>query len=255
LRDSLHTADPIGELGNENDPSAPPERDNAIDILLVGTDARTDMAGNPLPPQTLDLLNTERSDGINTDTLIILRVPKDGSEPTAVSIPRDSGVKTPSGDHTKINSVFGKAKAQQAKRLRADSDNDGDRVARESDRAGRTELLKTVQQFTSVHIDHYAEVNLLGCYLQTNALGTVTVCLKQPTHDEDSGADFPAGVQELNAAEALSFVRQRKNLPQGLGRIHRQQAFLSAAVHQILSADTLGDSEKLDDLTDAAQRS
>src|SRR5699024_1776546 len=99
--------------------------------------------------------------------------------------------------------------------LREDGGVDADEITRQSDQAGRTGLVKTVQQFTGVHIDHYAEVNLLGFYLLTKALDGVTVCLKRPTHDEDSGANFPAGVQELNAAQALSFVRQRKNLPEG----------------------------------------
>jgi len=41
----------------------------------------------------------------------------------------------------------------------------------------------------------------------------------------------------VSGGEALSFVRQRKNLPRGdLDRIVRQQAFLSSALHQVLSA-------------------
>jgi len=255
LRDSLHTTDPIGDLREQDDPAAPPEQDNATDILLVGTDARTDMQGNPLPARMLDLLNTERSSGINTDTLIVLRVPKNGDEPTAVSIPRDTWVTTPSGDKAKINSVFGKTKARTVEQLRAEGGVDAGDIARRSDQAGRTELVKTVQQFTGVRIDHYAEVNLLGFYLLTKALDGVTVCLKRPTRDTDSGANFPAGVQELNAAQALSFVRQRKNLPDGLGRIHRQQAFLASALHEILSTDTLSDSDRLDELVEAARRS
>lgn len=255
LQGGVHTSDPLDDLGGQDDPAAPPKEDNAIDILLVGTDARTDMQGNPLPPRMLDTLSTEQSSGINTDTLIVLRVPKDGSEPSAVSIPRDTWVKTPSGDKSKINAVFGETKARATDKLAADDDTDDADIALESDQAGRKELVRTVQRFTGVHIDHYAEVNLLGFYLLTKALGGVTVCLKQPTKDEDSGADFPAGEQELDASEALSFVRQRKNLPEGLDRIHRQQAFLASALREVLSAGTLSDSDKLDDLADAAHRS
>src|SRR5699024_9848210 len=97
-------------------------------------------------------------------------------------------VTTPSGDKAKINSVFGRTKARTVEQLREDGGVDADEITRQSDQAGRTGLVKTVQQFTGVHIDHYAEVNLLGFYLLTKALDGVTVCLKRPTHDEDSGA-------------------------------------------------------------------
>lgn len=256
LQGSVQTTDALGDLENQRGSDVPPEDDGAIDILLVGTDARTDMQGNPLPLRTLKLLRTERTSGVNTDTLIVLRVPKDGSDPTAVSIPRDTWVKSASGSMGKINSVFGVAKARSARRLNAAGGTDSAEIARKSDQAGRRALIKTVQRFTQVHVDHYAEVNLLGFYLLTKALGGVTVCLKTPTRDKDSGANFRAGVQKLSAAEALSFVRQRKNIPgNGLGRIRRQQAFLAAALRKVLSAGTLSDPDKLRNLADAVHRS
>src|SRR5699024_11356072 len=89
-------------------------------VTGVQTCALPILQGNPLPARMLDLLNTERSSGINTDTLIVLRVPKNGDEPTAVSIPRDTWVTTPSGDKAKINSVFGKTKARTVEQLRAE---------------------------------------------------------------------------------------------------------------------------------------
>lgn len=256
LQGSVHTTDAIGELDDQRDSDVPPEDDGAIDILLVGTDARTDMQGDPLPRRTLKLLRTERTSSVNTDTLLVLRVPKDGGAPTAVSIPRDTWVRTPTGGMGKINSVFGVAKADSARQLNAEGATDAAEVARKSDQAGRRALIKTVQRFAQVRIDHYAEVNLLGFYLLTKALGGVTVCLKAPTQDKDSGADFRAGVQQLSAAEALSFVRQRKNIPGGgLGRIRRQQAFLASALRQVLSAGTLSDPDRLRDLADAVHRS
>ena len=256
LQGSVHTTDAIGQIDDEQSSDVPPEDDEAIDILLVGTDARTDMQGNPLPRRTLKLLRTERTSSVNTDTLIVLRVPKDGGAPTAVSIPRDTWVRTPTGGMGKINAVFGLAKVRAARQLKADGATDAAEIARKSDQAGRRALVGTAQRFTQVHIDHYAEVNLLGFYLLTKALGGVTVCLKAPTHDKDSGADFRAGVQQLSAAAALSFVRQRKNIPGGgLGRIRRQQAFLASAFRKVLSAGTLSDPEKLQHLTDAVHRS
>jgi anionic cell wall polymer biosynthesis LytR-Cps2A-Psr (LCP) family protein len=107
-----------------------------------------------------------------------------------------------------------------------------------------------------VRIDHYAEVNLLGFYLITEALGGVDVCLNHATEDKDSGADFAAGLHTVTGGEALSFVRQRKNLPRGdLDRIVRQQVFLGSALHKILTAGVLTNPGKLNDLTDALRRS
>ncbi|PRX44297.1 LytR family transcriptional attenuator [Prauserella shujinwangii] len=254
-QDNVHTTDALRQ-NEEVEATAPAEDDLATDILLVGADARTDMQGNPLPPEVLRTLRTESKQGVNTDTLIILRIPRDGTKPTAVSIPRDTWVDVPHGGKAKINSAYGAAKLTTARRLRAEGMTDQAEIERESDQAGRRALVKTVQDFTGVRIDHYAEVNLFGFYLLTEALGGVKVCLNHATSDKDSGASFAAGPQVVSGGEALSFVRQRKNLPRGdLDRIVRQQAFLASALHQVLSAGTLTSPAKLDKLTEALRRS
>jgi hypothetical protein len=81
---------------------------------------------------------------------------------------------------------------------------------------------------------------MVGFYDIANVLGPLQVCLNQPAHDPYSGTDLPAGVSTLNAKQALSFVRQRHGLPRGdLDREVRQQYFLSAELHKVLSAGTL----------------
>ncbi|GAB2974038.1 LCP family protein [Amycolatopsis acidiphila] len=255
VQGDLHTSDILGEPDTP-DVKAPPADDGVEDILLVGVDARTDMQGNPLPLSMLKTLRTEQSGTINTDTLIILRVPKNGGKPTAISIPRDTYLDVPRGGQAKINSVFGTAKAAAAAQLRAQGKRDSAEVERDSDQAGRKALVQTIQDFTQVRIDHYAEVNLLGFYLITEALGGVQVCLSHATEDKDSGADFSAGLHTVTGGEALSFVRQRKNLPRGdLDRIVRQQVFLGSALHKVLSAGVLTNPGKLSGLTDALHRS
>ncbi|WP_162788709.1 LCP family protein [Amycolatopsis albispora] len=254
FQDNVGTADAL--IVDPDDPAAPPADDGATDILLVGADSRTDMQGNPLPLRVLKELRTEEKAGVNTDTLIILRIPKNGGKPAAVSIPRDTWIDVPQGGQAKINSVYGVTKSNTADELRRQGKRDNAEVERESDQAGRTALVKTVQDFTQIRIDHYAEVGLLGFYLLTEALGGIKVCLNNATEDKDSGANFPKGVQTVSGGEALSFVRQRKNLPGGdLGRIQRQQAFLSSALHQVLSAGTLTSPDKLNQLMDAVKKS
>lgn len=112
-----------------------------------------------------------------------------------------------------------------------------------------------VQALTGLSVDHVAEITLAGFYDLATALGGVTVCLNHAVSDDYSGADFPAGVQRLDGAQALAFVRQRHGLTNGdLDRTHRQQAFLSSAVHQLSAAGTWSDPGKLAALYDTARR-
>ncbi len=250
LRSNINTTDALEQI------DAPAKDDGALDILLVGSDARTDARGNRLSGKALKELRTEHKDGVNTDTLIILRIPHDGGHPTAVSIPRDTWVDVPGGGQDKINSAFNTAKQAEIARLRAGGVTDGAERERESDQAGRKALVRTIQDFTQIRIDHYSEVSLLGFYLLTEALGGVEVCLNQATSDKDSAANFTAGRQMVRGGDALSFVRQRKNLPRGdLDRIVRQQAFLGSALDGVLSAGTLTSPAKLRELTEAVNRS
>jgi LCP family protein required for cell wall assembly len=255
LQGTVPTTDALTPRPGE--PAPPPADDGADDILLVGSDARTDAQGNALPARVLRELRTEANSGaVNTDTMIVLRVPKNGGKPSAVSIPRDTWTDVPGRGKTKINSAYGIAKAHYAQTLRAQGERDQAKIERDSDTEGRRVLVQALQDLTQVRIDHYAEVNLLGFYLLTEALGGVRVCLNHATEDKDSGANFRRGEQTVSGGEALSFVRQRKNLPRGdLDRIVRQQAFLSSALHQVLSAGTLTSPSTLTGLMDAVHRS
>ncbi|MET8853954.1 LCP family protein [Amycolatopsis sp. NPDC004625] len=255
LQSTIPTTDALTPRAGE--PAPPPADDGAEDILLVGSDARTDAQGNALPARVLRQLRTEANNGaVNTDTVIVLRVPKNGGKPSAVSIPRDTWTAIPGRGEAKINSAYGVAKAHAAQALRGQGERDQAKIERDSDTEGRRVLVQAVQDLTQVRIDHYAEINLLGFYLLTEALGGVEVCLNHATEDKDSGANFRRGQQTVSGGEALSFVRQRKNLPRGdLDRIVRQQAFLSSALHKLLSAGTLTSPGTLNDLMDAVHRS
>jgi LCP family protein required for cell wall assembly len=257
LRNNVNTTDALHRQPvHEGAPPPAADDDGATDILLVGSDSRTDMEGNPLPRHVLEQLRTESKAGVNTDTLIIMRIPDGDGPPTGISIPRDTWIDVPTGGQAKINSVYGAAKSRERDRLRAGGMTDPARLERESDQAGRQALIQTIQRLAGIRVDHYAEVNLFGFYLLTEALGGVPVCLNHATVDKDSGASFRAGPQVVSGSEALSFVRQRKNLPRGdLDRIVRQQAFLASALKKVLSAGTLTDPDRLERLADAVRRS
>jgi len=246
LRNSLATASGLGLGGG---------KDGAIDILMVGTDSRTDAHGNPLSQSELDSLRAGEEVASNTDTIILIRVPNDGSSATAISIPRDAYVNVPGIGMSKINAAFGATKETERLKLvnNGSSDTEADKKSTE---AGRTALIGAVANLTGITVDHYAEVGLLGFVLLTNAVGGVDVCLNAPVDEPMSGANFAAGKQTLDGADALSFVRQRHDLPRGdLDRIVRQQVFMASLVSKVLSAKTLSDPGKLSQLTSAVQRS
>ncbi len=246
LRASLATIGGLG-LGDGDD--------GAVDILLVGTDSRTDAHGNALSQRELDALRAGEEVANNTDTIILIRVPNDGSSATAVSIPRDAYVEVPGIGMSKINAAYGATK--ELERMRLVEEGESDTTAdTESSQAGREALIDSVANLTGVTVDHYAEVGLLGFVLLTDAVGGVDVCLNNAVDEPLSGAHFTAGEQTLQGADALSFVRQRHDLPRGdLDRIVRQQVFMASLVQKVLSAKTLSNPSKLSQLTAAVQRS
>ncbi len=255
LQDSVNTTDALAVAQEQAGASAPAQDDGANDILVIGSDTRTDLQGRPLPLRLLKELRTEATDTLNTDTIILLRFPRNGSKSYAISIPRDTSVPVPNSRDEKINGAFGVTKARVAQDMVNGGEKDREKIERESDSAGRTALVGAVQGLTGVRIDHYAEVTLYGFYLLTQAIDGVDVCLNHSTSDPDSGANFRRGPQTVRGGDAVSFVRQRKNLPRGdLDRIVRQQTFLSSAMNKVLSGGMLTDSGRLNALADAVSK-
>jgi LCP family protein required for cell wall assembly len=240
--------------------STPSERpaDGAIDILMVGMDSRTDAQGHPLSKDLLRELSAGKVDGtLNTDSLIMIRIPNDGGRAIGVSMPRDSYVSIPGYGTHKINSAYARAKNTAMERLRKGGQNDQAKLEVASNLEGAKSLIATIEQLTGATIDHYAEVNLLGFYDITKAIGGIEVCLNKAVNDDLSGAHLPAGKQVLEGAPALAFVRQRHGLPNGdLDRIVRQQVFMGGMAKKVFSKDLLTPgSDTLDKLRDAVQKS
>jgi LCP family protein required for cell wall assembly len=231
----------------------------AINILLIGLDSRKDQQGNDLPQAILDQLHAGDSDagGYNTNTLILVHLSAD-NRITAFSIPRDDYVAVhgiPGYRHTKIKEAYGLAKAGAQQKLGERGVTDQQTLETQGREAGRAATLATVRDLTGQPIDYFAEINLAGFYDLTAALGGVQVCLNHPVQDDYSGADFPAGVQTLDAAQALAFVRQRHGLDNGdLDRTHRQQAFLVSVMRKLQSSGTFTNLAKLNALTSVAQK-
>ncbi|MDJ0383423.1 LCP family protein [Streptomyces sp. G-G2] len=232
-----------------------------VNILLMGLDSRRDQNGEPLPEAVLDKLHAGSSDigGYNTNTLILLHVPADGSRAKAFSVPRDDfvtmrGVPGDTGKQ-KIKEAYGRAKAVREEQLSGQGVKDGRQLEHEGREAGRKASIETVRAFLGVPVDHFAELNLAGFYHLADALGGVPVCLNKAVKDKNSGADFPAGRQTLDGQQSLAFVRQRMGLDGGdLDRTKRQQAFLAGATQKLNDAGTFTDPVKLIKLINTARQ-
>jgi len=220
----------------DDDGNALPDVDGkAQNILLVGDDHRPDGATDA----DLAKLGTEADDGgTNTDTMIVLHLPADGSGATMISFPRDSWVTVDGYGKSKLNGAYAIGAAEGG------------------DEGGARLLVQTIQQISGLTIDHYVRVSMLGFYDMVEALGPIDVCLNNAVNDPYSTLNLPAGVSTLNAQQALAFVRQRHGLPNGdLDRQVRQQYFLSLEARQILSAGTLLNPVKLGRVLDAVSAS
>lgn len=204
-------------------------------ILLVGDDHRP---ANATAQEMAQLGTEDDGGGTNTDTMMVLHVPADGSKATLISFPRDSWVDIPGFGMNKLNAAFSLG-----------SQNGGEA-------AGAQLLIQTIQNLSGLTIDHFVRVSMLGFYNIVEALGPIQVCLNEAVDDPYSTLNLPAGVSTLNAQQALAFVRQRHGLAGGdLDRQVRQQYFLTVEARQILSAGTLLNPVKLQNVLDAVSSS
>ena len=214
----------------------------AMNLLLVGNDSRANLSDEQLAS-----LNAGTDSGINTDTMILVHVPADGSRASFVSFPRDSYVDIPGYGKDKLNAAYAHGYADTPAT-----------ASEEVRQAGGAQLLvQTISKLTGLRIDHYAEVDLLGFFNLSSVVGGVEVNLCKAVDDSAwSGAVFPAGVQTISGADALKFVRQRHGLPRGdFDRIVRQQVFIAGVLRKMLSDDVLLNLGKQRELVEAASQS
>jgi LCP family protein required for cell wall assembly len=189
----------------------------ALNILLVGSDSRD-------PDAKEDQANAWRA-----DTLIVMHIPADHSSAQLVSIPRDLWVNIPSsnsapctsGSRAKINASFAFG--------------------------GIPRAVHTVECMTDVHIDNVMAIDFGGFKEVTDALGGVDLKVDQTiTSIHKPHRVFTKGTMHMNGAQALDWVRQRKQFARGdFARMQHQQEFLKALMDKAASSGTLSNPAKL----------
>ena len=214
-----------------------PERmSSAINYLLVGSDTREGLTKAEL--KALRVGSVATAAGKRSDTMLLVHISKARDKAMIISLPRDSLVTIPahrSSDGTKDIGVA-KSKINAAFAW-----------------GGAPLLIETVELATNLRIDHYIEVNFAGFAKIVDALGGIEVCTKKDIDDPKSHLVLAAGVHTLNGIESLKYVRTRDSDGLGdIGRMQRQQQFMSSVLRKATSTGVLLNPIKLVNFFNAA---
>ncbi|MEO8556930.1 MAG: LCP family protein [Actinomycetota bacterium] len=203
-----------------------------LNILVIGSDTRD-----------LGTSSYGTTAGARSDTTLIVHLAADRQSAVVVSVPRDSMTRAPQDCKDPKSSVAdGPIRMWNAN----------------YSLGGPACLIRTVEGTTGIFIDHFMVVNFLGFQSMVDALGSVEVCMPEAVNDPQSHLNLPAGRSRVTGKEALAFVRVRHNIgndASDLGRIKRQQAFLSSMVQEATSSNLLLRPDKLFRFLDAATKS
>jgi LCP family protein required for cell wall assembly len=261
----------VQSIGSSNAIASGPSI-GAMNILLMGLESRTDYEGNILPADLLAAMHAGSVSGVengvggqDTNTLILIHVFAGGKTAVGFSIPRDDWVTFPQpydGQSAgKIDQAYGLAWAQSLQQTIGNSSLSHGQRYLTANESGQRATIDTVQSLTGVTVDHFAEVNLAGFYELAKAFGGIYVCVKswdggRNLHDANSGFRLSSpGYHHLAADQALAFVRERDNLPNGdLDRTHRQQAVIDYVIWKLRHERVLSSFDQLNTLRDVARK-
>lgn len=157
----------------------------------------------------------DKDDPGRSDTLMLLRLASQSETAVLINIPRDTRAKLPNGETGKINAAY--------------------------PLSGPEGVTRTVADLLDIPQPYYVKLNLQAFERIVDRLGGVDLHVDRHYvyHDPDQNLhiDLPAGLQHLNGAKALQFVRLRYDgmTNSDLARIKRQQQFLAAMGQKLTS--------------------
>lgn len=205
-----------------------------MNILIMGTDTRK---GNSKYGTEDD------SSGFgSSDVMLVLHLSADLKHATALSLPRDLMTPIPA---CKITGTESTSPAVDSAQLNSALKT-----------AGPGCTVAAISQLTGLKIDHMMLADFNAVNELSNVIGGVDVCVSSPVDDPDSGLKLPAGVSQVQGAQALAFLRTRESFGDGgdVGRIRAQQSFLSSLARKITKENTLADVPKLYSIADTITR-
>ena len=216
---AINRVDVFGSLDKR-----PEKPSSALNYLLVGSDTREGLTKEQ--SKLLRVGTTKSAAGARSDTMLLVHISKSRDKVSIISIPRDSLVTIP--EHP---SSLNKDKIVPAAK---------GKINAAFAWGGAPLLIQTIEQETNIKIDHYIEIGFAGFAGMVDALGGVEVCSKRDIDDPNSHLVMSAGVHTLGGIEALKYVRTRDFDGMGdLGRMQRQQQFMSALLRKVTSTGVL----------------
>ncbi len=247
LQGNIKTYDVSGLLSGdrpeaEDDGPVDPGAGRALNILVMGSDVRSG--------KNAELGGSPDTEGMRSDTTLLVHISADRGRADIVSIPRDLLVDIPA-----CPLPDGSFSAPQPETMFNAAFATGGDTGEVQYAAACT--IKTVEEMTGVFVDDYVVVDFAGFTHMVNALGGIPMCIPEPVTDRYAGLDLDEGQQVLNGYEALAYARARKQVGDGsdISRIGRQQLLLGAMLRQVLSKNLLTDLPALYQFLDAATAS
>ncbi len=147
-----------------------------------------------------------------SDSLMVLHLSEDRRSAYLISFPRDMYVPIPGYGRNKINAAYSFG--------------------------GPKLTVQTLEQLLDTRIDHVAMIDFEGFIALTEELGGVTVHNRHAT--KSRGYTFKRGEITISGDEALAFVRERYDLPNGdLDRAERQRSVVKAILRKGLSPEVM----------------
>jgi LCP family protein required for cell wall assembly len=211
--------DVFGKMSNR-----PEKVSSALNYLVVGSDNREGLTKEQI--KKLKVGGVKVAAGGRSDTMLLVHISKSRDAAYIVSLPRDTLVTIPahlssSDGKTQIPAKKGKLNWAFAY-------------------GGAPLLIETIEGATDLKIDHYIEVSFASFVGVVDALGGIRVCSKVDINDPKSHLVMSAGSHVLDGVEALKYVRTRDFDGRGdIGRMERQQQFVSAIIRKATSSGTL----------------
>lgn len=195
----------------------------AQNILLLGSDMRKSWKQN-------------HSMAARTDTIMLAHIDADHKHAYVVSIPRDTYVYIPKVGNSQYGNTYDKINSAFAW-------------------GGTPMMVKTVETFTGVRIDHVAIINFDGFREVTNALGGVNMYVDQTITSIHTHHTFTKGWHHFTGSEALDYCRQREQFPDGdFTRQKHQHQFLMQLMKKASSTGTLSNPVKLNNFLNAVTK-
>ncbi|HEX6931334.1 MAG TPA: LCP family protein [Streptosporangiaceae bacterium] len=202
----------------------PRSYDNALNILVIGSDTR----------RGKNARFGKHVAGQRSDTIMILHLSPGLRRAVVLSIPRDSVVPVLACPREQ-GSPGQVAQPGQIEQINETFSNGGPGC-----------LWKTIEHTTHIRLDHFAELNFTGFESVINDLGGVRICLPFPISDRRSKLHLTAGIHHVGGAEALAYWRVRYiGAGSDLERIQRDQFLMASVAQKVKHTGLLSDPTKI----------